>query len=107
MGSRGGQRGANRCRRPALLVGPFAGVWVDRWDRRATMLTADAMRCVLIAGLLVLPLAGHQMPASTQLAVLYAVLAAAGCCTQFFNPARLAVIGSIVAKTQQPRARLR
>jgi hypothetical protein len=44
---------------PALLVGPFAGVWVDRWDRRATMLTADAVRCVLIAGLLVLPLAGH------------------------------------------------
>jgi MFS family permease len=89
---------------PALLVGPFAGVWVDRWDRRATMLTADAVRCVLIAGLLVLPLAGHQMPASAQLAVLYAVLAAAGCCAQFFNPARLAVIGSIVAKTQQPKA---
>ncbi|HEY7433328.1 MAG TPA: MFS transporter [Streptosporangiaceae bacterium] len=89
---------------PALLVGPFAGVWVDRWDRRATMLTADAMRCVLIAGLLVLPLAGHQMPASAQLVALYAVVAAAGCCAQFFNPARLAVTGSVVAETQQPKA---
>lgn len=89
---------------PALLVGPFAGVWVDRWDRRATMLMADAVRCVLIAGLLVLPLAGHRIPASAQLAVLYAVLVAAGCGAQFFNPARLAVIGSIVTETQQPIA---
>lgn len=89
---------------PALLAGPFAGVWVDRWDRRATMLTADAIRCVLIVGLLVLPLAGHHMPASAQLAVLYAVLAASGCCAQFFNPARLSVIGSIVAGDQQPKA---
>lgn len=89
---------------PALLVGPFAGVWVDRWDRRATMLTADAIRCVLIAGLLVLPLAGHRIPATAQLAVLYAVLVAAGCCAEFFNPARLAVLGSIVAEDEQPKA---
>jgi MFS family permease len=29
---------------PALVVGPFAGVFVDRWDRRRTMMTADAAR---------------------------------------------------------------
>jgi MFS family permease len=37
---------------PALVIGPFAGVWVDRWNRRRIMLTADAARFVLIACLL-------------------------------------------------------
>ena len=32
---------------PALLVGPFAGVYVDRWDRHRTMLVADACRAAL------------------------------------------------------------
>jgi MFS family permease len=36
---------------PALVVGPFAGVFVDRWNRRRTMLVADASRAVLIAAL--------------------------------------------------------
>src|SRR5215469_6303647 len=38
---------------PDLLVGPFAGVFVDRWDRRRTMLRMDALRALLI-GLLIL-----------------------------------------------------
>ncbi len=41
---------------PVLVVGPFAGVWVDRWDRRRTMLVADAARFLLIASLLVIPM---------------------------------------------------
>jgi MFS family permease len=89
---------------PALVVGPFAGVYVDRWDRRRTMMTADAVRAALITGLLLLPLAGHHLPAGVQVAVIYAVVAAASCFAQFFNPSRLAILGAVVDPTDQARA---
>ena len=31
---------------PVLFVGPIAGVFVDRWNQRNTMLAADALRAV-------------------------------------------------------------
>src|SRR5215471_499205 len=34
-----------------LLVGPIAGVFVDRWDRRRTMLRADLIRAGLVGAL--------------------------------------------------------
>lgn len=89
---------------PALVAGPFAGVWVDRWDRRKTMLTADAARFLLIAALLVLPLARGRIPVGWQLAILYVVLAAASCFAEFFNPSRLAMIGVLVPAADQPKA---
>src|SRR5512147_943653 len=33
---------------PSLLVGLFAGVFVDRYDRKKIMITADILRAVLI-----------------------------------------------------------
>ncbi len=89
---------------PVLVVGPLAGVFVDRWNRRRTMLVADAARCALITSLLVLPLLRHAIPAGLQLAILYAVLAACGCFAEFFNPSRLAVLGAVVPQERQPQA---
>src|SRR5215475_5646834 len=37
---------------PALLVGPFAGVFVDRWPKQKTMRFMDVMRAVLVLSLL-------------------------------------------------------
>ena len=37
---------------PPLLLGPFAGVLVDRWDRRRAMIAADVLRAVAVALLL-------------------------------------------------------
>jgi MFS family permease len=34
---------------PSVVVGPLAGVFVDRWDPRRTMLWSDAIRALLIA----------------------------------------------------------
>lgn len=89
---------------PALVVGPLAGVYVDRWNRRRTMMTADAARALLIAALLALPLAGRHLPATVQIGILYAVLAAASCFTQFFSPSRMAIIGAVVDPADLPRA---
>jgi MFS family permease len=35
---------------PYSFVGPFAGVWLDRWSRRQVLLTANLTRAVLVAG---------------------------------------------------------
>jgi MFS family permease len=89
---------------PALIVGPFAGVWVDRWDRRRIMLTSDAARFILIACLLVLPAVRHTIPVGAQLALLYLVLAVTSGFAEFFDPSRLAFIGAIVPSEDQPKA---
>lgn len=94
---------------PSVLLGPFAGVFVDRWDKRRTMLLMDLLRAALI-GLLLLSsqIATHLFSGiaikSAQLAVLYAVVFATTLCAQFFNPARLALIGDVVDPTVRTRA---
>ena len=36
---------------PALIIGPFAGAWADRFNRRYTMVTADVLRFGLYASI--------------------------------------------------------
>jgi hypothetical protein len=59
---------------------------------------------VLIVCLLVLPALGHRIPAAAQLGIVYAVLAAASCFAEFFDPSRLAILGFIVPPQDQPKA---
>src|SRR3989338_2550864 len=33
---------------PVFLIGPLAGVYVDRWDRRRTMYACDLIRAALV-----------------------------------------------------------
>jgi MFS family permease len=89
---------------PVLAVGPLAGVWIDRWDRRRIMMTADAGRAALMTLLLLVPALGHELSTAAELAAVYAVVAAESCFSQFFNPARLAVLGLIVAPADRPQA---
>ena len=89
---------------PYLLVGPVAGVYVDRWNRRRIMLAADACRMTLIASLLILPAMDHSIAVAVQLAVIYGVVAAESCFAQFFNPCRLALLGLVVPGPDLPRA---
>ena len=44
--------------RPYSLVGPFAGVWLDRWSRRQVLLRANLLRAVLVLGVAALVLGG-------------------------------------------------
>lgn len=89
---------------PVFLIGPFAGVFVDRWDRRRTMIVTDLVRAALVAALLVLPALGSRVPALTQLVVVYAVLALASASAQFFNGARFGILAVALAPDDQPRA---
>lgn len=68
------------------------------------MLVADAVRCTLIASLLLLPLLQHRIPVGAQLTFLYVVIAICSAFAEFFNPSRLAVLGEIVPPADQPKA---
>lgn len=88
-----------------LLVGPFAGVFVDRWNRRRIMLRTEVVRGVLVLLLTILSfLPAHDLPVWVWLAVIYAVVFVLNAAGQFFGPARFATIGDIVTG-EAPRAR--
>ncbi len=76
---------------PIAIVGPFAGVIVDRFDRRRVMIAADLIRGVLMLGLL---LVRHR----DQVWMAYAITALSVAATGFFEPARTSVIPGVTAK---------
>jgi MFS family permease len=86
---------------PTIVVGPIAGVFVDRWNTQRTMLLMDLLRAALIALLL---LNIRQAQIGVQLASIYLVVALTSTCTAFFGPARLALLGDIVPETERTRA---
>ncbi|MGY1848096.1 MFS transporter [Blastococcus sp. SYSU DS1021] len=45
---------------PYSFVGPFAGVWLDRWSRRQVLLLANVLRAGLVAVVAALVVAGVQ-----------------------------------------------
>jgi MFS family permease len=45
---------------PYSLVGPFAGVWLDRWSRRQVLLRANVARAALVGCVAVLVLTGVE-----------------------------------------------
>lgn len=80
-----------------LFVGPLAGVFVDRWNRKATMLRTEVVRAVLAAALAVLSfLPVHAVPVWLWLTVIYLVVFALNTAGQFFSPARFGAIGDVV-----------
>jgi MFS family permease len=73
---------------PIALVGPVAGVVVDRVDRRRLMILADVARGVLILGLLVV-----RQPDQVWMA--YVLMAHTVAASAFFEPARTATIPNL------------
>ena len=71
---------------PTILLGPIAGVLVDRWDRRRIMLLAQALRAGLVAVLAVTP----SIPAIYTISILTASIAV------FYLPARNAILPMLV-----------
>ncbi|MGW3957614.1 MFS transporter [Streptomyces sp. NPDC004752] len=79
---------------PALLLGPAAGVFADRWDRRRTMLAIDLLRAATVALML---LVHHP----DQVWLIYVALIGEASLGQFFGPARQALIPALVGRGPQ------
>ena len=73
---------------PQIALGSLAGVFVDRWDSKRTMIGANLL---LAAGLLPL-LAVHR---AGQVWIVYAVTAWEGCVQQFFFPAQQSMLPAL------------
>ena len=67
---------------PIVFVGPVAGVFVDRWPLKPTLVSSDLIRAVL--ALLLIP--------ATSVWHVYFVLAALSCVSAFFGPAQQVTI---------------
>ncbi|MBO0781894.1 MAG: MFS transporter [Ktedonobacteraceae bacterium] len=88
---------------PALLIGPLAGVFVDRWPKQRTMRLMDALRAVLVCSLL--PISGPlPLPLALKLTIMYLVVAAVSGLSQFFTPATKAILKEVVPQEQLTRA---
>jgi len=94
---------------PQIIVGPIAGVFVDRWDKRRTMVVATALQAAL-ALLLIPPVVGlplvdiTRLPTFWALGVIYADVALITVCAQFYVPAQLALIKDIVPDEKEDQA---
>jgi len=74
---------------PQVFLSSIAGVFVDRWELRRTMVVADVL---LAVGLL--PLLAVHRP--EQVWIVYAVTAWEGCVQQFFFPAQQSILPRVV-----------
>lgn len=78
-------------RLPGLLFGSMAGVFVDRWDRRRTMVVAN-----LLMALALLPLVAVR--SAEQLWIVFVVAFVESTIAEFFGPAENALLPQLVGE---------
>jgi len=74
---------------PRLLFGSLAGVFVDRWDRKKTMIVADLSRAAILLPLLAVAAGGPVW-------LVYVVAFVEATVSMFFLPAKDALIPNLV-----------
>jgi MFS family permease len=87
---------------PVLLVGMFAGVWVDRFRRRPLLIGADLGRAVLLAGIPLLAVLG-----GLRIEHLFVVAAATGVLTVLFDVAYRSFVPDLVGQARMLEANSR
>jgi dTMP kinase len=75
---------------PAIVIGPFAGVWADRFNRRTTMVVTDAIRCGLFV----------SIPIVQTLPWLFVASFLIECASLFWIPAKEASIPNLVPRSK-------
>ena len=78
---------------PMVFLGSLAGVFVDRWDRRRTMVASDLLRALFLFPLLLV----HS---TDTLWIVYTVGLVEAAIGQFFGPAKNALIPGLVSSEQ-------
>lgn len=79
---------------PVFIVGPVAGAYVDRWNRRQTMYICDLARALLVLAIPFILKIKFGFPLT------YLVLFFVFCLGRFFLPAKLAIIPDLVSKEE-------
>jgi len=77
---------------PVFVIGPIAGVYVDRWDRRRTMFACDFLRALLV---FTIP---FFLFYSKSLLPIYLIIFITFSIGRFFVPAKLSIIPDLVEK---------
>lgn len=80
---------------PSLLIGLFAGVWVDRWPRRLLLIVADIGRALLLGSIPLMVFLGLL-----RIEYLYIVAFLVGTLTLFFNVAYGAFLPALIDRKQ-------
>ncbi|HZX01644.1 MFS transporter [Kribbella sp.] len=78
---------------PAVLLGSLAGVFVDRWSQRTTMIVTNVLNAVVLLPLI----AVHS---ANLIWIVYAVVLAQSCLQQFFTPAEQSLVPLLVNPDQ-------
>jgi len=76
---------------PMVIISPFAGVLIDRMDRRIVLIASDILRCFTVLCFLV-------VESREDLWLVYTLILFEVALTGFFEPARSAILPSIVEK---------
>lgn len=77
---------------PVFLVGPIAGVLVDRWDRRKTLFVCDLVRSALVLSIALFFVNWDS------LIPIYIVVFLVFCFSRFYVPAKMSFIPDLVPK---------
>lgn len=77
---------------PSLLVGLFAGVIVDRYDRKKIMIVTELLRAVLIAFI--------PFMVARNIVWLYIIVALASAIAQFYDPAHESVLPEVAPEEE-------
>lgn len=78
---------------PSILLGSVAGVLVDRWDRRTTMIVANLLQVICLAPLVL-------VQDESRIWIVYVVGAVTACVEQFFMPAEQAMVPNLVPESE-------
>ncbi len=79
---------------PSFFVSPLAGAFIDRWDKKTTMIVCDILRGLVVLAIPLLFVDVSSAPSVPIYAAVF-IIFAVSC---FFLPARLSIIPDLVSK---------
>lgn len=82
---------------PQLVLSPIAGVFVDRWNHKTTMIVSDLARAAIVCGL-------FAVRSADQVWLIFILAFLQSSVSRFFFPARTAALPAIVPSEQLTRA---